>query len=87
VAVVDSVVDKRGTRKTAEAYLQYLYTPEGQRIAAKNFYRPRDPSVAAEFAKQFATLPLFDITKFGGWQTAQKAHFADNGVFDQLYKK
>ena len=87
VAVVDKVVDKRGTRATAEAYLQQLYSTDGQRIAAKNFYRPRDAGVAAEFAKQFPNIPLFGIDKFGGWQTAQKTHFTDGGVFDQIYKK
>ena len=87
VAVVDSVVDKRSTRKTAEAYLQQLYSTEGQRIAAKNFYRPRDAAVAADYAKQFLAIPLFGIDKFGGWQTAQKAHFADGAIFDQIYKK
>jgi sulfate transport system substrate-binding protein len=86
VAVVDSVVDKRGTRKQAEAYLQFLYTKEGQEIAAKNYYRPRDPEVAAKFAGQFAKLELFDVTKFGGWAKAQKTHFADGGVFDEIYK-
>ncbi|MFM2044008.1 MAG: sulfate-binding protein [Pseudomonadota bacterium] len=86
VTVVDSVVDKRGTRAAAEAYLNLLYTQEGQRLAAKHFYRPRDPQVAAEFADRFPTLSLFGIDRFGGWQTAQKTHFADGGVFDQIYK-
>jgi sulfate/thiosulfate transport system substrate-binding protein len=85
VAVVDGIVDRRGTRKVAEAYLNLLYTPEGQRLAAKHFYRPRDPAIAAEFAAQFPKLALFDIQKFGGWQTAQKKHFADGGIFDQIY--
>jgi len=87
VAVVDKVVDRRGTRALAEAYLQYLYTPEGQEIAAKHHYRPRDPKVAARFAGAFANVKLFSIDEsFGGWQKAQKTHFADGGVFDQLYK-
>jgi len=87
VAVVDKVVDRRGTRALAEAYLQYLYTPEGQEIAAKHHYRPRDPKVAARFAGTFANVKLFSIDEsFGGWQKAQKTHFADGGVFDQLYK-
>ena len=87
VAVVDKVVDRRGTRMLAEAYLQYLYTPEGQEIAAKHHYRPRDPKVAARFAGTFANVKLFSIDEsFGGWQKAQKTHFADGGVFDQLYK-
>ena len=87
VAVVDKVVDRRGTRALAEAYLQYLYSPEGQEIAAKRHYRPRDPNVAARFAGNFAKVKLFSIDEvFGGWQKAQKTHFADGGVFDQIYK-
>ena len=86
VAVVDKVVDKRGTRKQAQAYLEYLYSPEGQEIAARNFYRPRDPKVAARYAKQFANVKLFTIDEaFGGWRAAQKTHFDDGGVFDQIY--
>ncbi|MBW8777737.1 MAG: sulfate ABC transporter substrate-binding protein [Burkholderiales bacterium] len=86
VAIVDKVVDKRGTRKQAQAYLDYLYTAEGQEIAAKNYYRPRDPKVAAKYAKQFAPVKLFTIDElFGGWRTAQKTHFDDGGVFDQIY--
>jgi sulfate/thiosulfate transport system substrate-binding protein len=85
VAVVDKVVDKRGTRKVAEAYLQYLYSPEGQEIAGRNFYRPTDPKIAAKYAKQFAPVKLFTIDEvFGGWAKAQKTHFADGGVFDQI---
>jgi sulfate/thiosulfate-binding protein len=85
VAVVDKVVDKRGTRKAAEAYLQYLYTAEGQEIAAKNYYRPIDKAVAAKYAKKFSKLSLFTIDEvFGGWQKAQKTHFADGGIFDQI---
>jgi sulfate transport system substrate-binding protein len=88
VAVVDKVVDKKGTRKVAEAYLQYWYTPEAQEIAAKNFYRPIDEKVAAKYASQFPKLTLFTIDElFGGWQKAQKTHFADGGVFDQIYVK
>ena len=86
VAVVDKVVDKRGTRKVAEAYLQFLYTPQGQEIAAKNGYRPRDAAVAAKYASKFPTLPLFTVDAvFGGWQKAQATHFADGGTFDQIY--
>jgi sulfate/thiosulfate transport system substrate-binding protein len=85
VAVVDKVVDKKGTRKLAEAYLQYLYSPEGQEIAGRHYYRPRDAKVAAKYAKQFAPVKLFTIDEvFGGWQKAQKTHFADGGVFDQI---
>jgi sulfate transport system substrate-binding protein len=86
VAVVDKVVDKRGTRKQAEAYLAELYGPEGQEIAARNFYRPRDAKVAAKYAKQFAKVDLFTVDEvFGGWRNAQKTHFDDGGVFDQIY--
>ncbi|MBA8882824.1 sulfate ABC transporter substrate-binding protein [Dokdonella fugitiva] len=86
VAVVDKVVDKHGTRKVAEAYLQFLYTPAGQEIAAKNGYRPRDASVAAKFAAKFPNVPTFTVDEaFGGWQKAQAAHFADGGTFDQIY--
>ena len=86
VAVVDKVVDRKGTRAVAEAYLQYLYTPEGQEIAAKHHYRPRDAKVAAKYANSFAEVTLFTIDQlFGGWQTAQRTHFADNGTFDQIY--
>jgi sulfate/thiosulfate transport system substrate-binding protein len=87
VAVVDKVVDRHGTRALAEAYLQYLYSPEGQEIAAKRHYRPRDPAVAARFAGNFANVKFFTIDEvFGGWQKAQKAHFADGGIFDQIYR-
>ena len=86
VAVVDKNVDKKGTRKVAEAFLQYLYSEEGQRIAAKNFYRPRNEAVAAEYAKQFPSLKLVTIDKdFNGWKTAQPKFFNDGGVFDQIY--
>jgi sulfate transport system substrate-binding protein len=86
VAVVDKVVDKRGTRKQASAYLEYLYSPEGQQIAGKHFYRPRDAKAAEKFAEQFADVKLFTIDEvFGGWQRAQRTHFADGGVFDQIY--
>ena len=87
VAVVDKNVDKKGTRKVAEAYLQYLYSEEGQRIAAKHFYRPRNQAVAAEFAKQFPQLKLVTIdADFDGWKTAQPKFFNDGGVFDQIYQ-
>jgi len=87
VAVVDAVVDKRGTRKAAEAYLRFLYSPLGQELAAKHHYRPRDQKVAAAHAASFANVKLFTIDEaFGGWQTAQKAHFADGGSFDQIYR-
>ena len=86
VAVVDKVVDKKGTRKQAEAYLQYLYSPEGQRIAAQNFYRPRDAKVAAQFRDQFKPVRLVTIDQeFGGWKAAQPKYFADGGVFDKIF--
>jgi len=86
VTVVDKVVDKKGTRKIAEEYLKYLYTPEGQEIAAKHYYRPIDKKVAAKHAKTFAKVKLITIDEvFGGWRKAQKAHFADGGLFDQIY--
>lgn len=87
VAIVDKVVDKRGTRKAAQAYLDYLYSTEGQQIAARHYYRPRDAKVAAQHAKQFAATNLFTIDElFGGWRLAQKTHFDDGGVFDQIYQ-
>ena len=88
VAVVDKVVNKKGTRKVAEAYLQYLYSEEGQEIAARNFYRPTDPKIAAKYARQFPAINLFRIDEaFGGWRNAHKAHFADGASFDQIYQK
>jgi sulfate transport system substrate-binding protein len=87
VALVDKNVDKHGTRAVAEAYLKELYTPEGQEIVAKHFYRPRDPAIAAKYQDKFPRLPLFTIDDvFGGWKKAQATHFADGGVFDQIYK-
>lgn len=88
VAVVDSVVDKKGTREVATEYLKQLYTEDAQRIIAKNFYRPINPKVAEEFKDKFPQLQLVTIDKdFGGWETAQKQFFADGGVFDQIYTK
>jgi len=88
VTVVDKVVDKRGTRDVAKAYLDYLYSPEGQRIAGENYYRPIDPKVATQFDKLFPKIQLFTIDEvFGGWAKAQKTHFADGGVFDAIYAK
>jgi sulfate/thiosulfate transport system substrate-binding protein len=87
VALVDAVVDKRGTRAVADAYLQFLYTPEAQEIVARHHYRPRDADVAARHAGRFAQLELFTIDEaFGGWQKAQQAHFIDGGTFDQIYR-
>ena len=88
VAVVDKVAEKKGNAAVAQAYLDYLYSPEGQDIAGKNFYRPTDPKAQAKYAKQFPPIKLFNINEvFGGWATAQKTHFADGGVFDQIYTK
>jgi len=85
VALVDTVVDRKGTRQVAEAYLQYLFTPQGQEIAAKYFYRPRDPAVLAQYQAQFPDMKLFTIdAAFGGWQRAQAAHFAEGGSFDRI---
>ena len=86
VALVDKVVDRHGTRKVAQAYLEFLYSPAGQEIVARNFYRPIDPKVAAQHAARFPKIALFTIAEvFGGWAQAQKTHFADGGVFDQIY--
>ena len=88
VTVVDKNVDKRGTRKVAEAYLQYLYSPEGQDIIGRNYYRPTDEAVAKKYAQQFPKVNLITIDEvFGGWTKAQKTHFADGGVFDQIYTR
>ena len=87
VTVVDKVVARKGTKALADAYLQFLYSAEGQEIAAKHYYRPRDEKVAAKYASRFAKVQLFTIDQaFGGWQAAQKAHFADGGTFDQIYR-
>ena len=88
VTLVDKVVDKRGTRKVSEAYLEYLYSEEGQDLAGKHFYRPRDAKAAAKYAKVFPKVNLFTIDEgFGGWQKAQKTFFGDGGVFDQIYQQ
>jgi sulfate transport system substrate-binding protein len=87
VSVVDKVVDKKGTRAVAEAYLKYLYSPEGQEIAAKHYYRPRSEAVAKKYASQFPQVKLFTLAEIiGDWQKTQKTHFADGGVFDQIYQ-
>ncbi|SFY05193.1 sulfate transport system substrate-binding protein [Janthinobacterium lividum] len=87
VAVVDKFADKHGTRKVAEAYLSYLYTDEAQDIIAKNYYRPATDKAAKKYASQFAKVNLFTIEQVaGGWTAAQKAHFADGGIFDQIYQ-
>ncbi|HUL83388.1 MAG TPA: sulfate ABC transporter substrate-binding protein [Gammaproteobacteria bacterium] len=86
VALVDAVVDRRGTRGVAEAYLEFLYTPEGQDIVARNYYRPRDASVAAKYADRFPKIRLFTIDDaFGGWREAQTRHFKDGGVYDRIF--
>lgn len=87
VSIVDKVVDRKGTREVATAYLEYLYSPEGQEIAAKNFYRPRLPEVAEKYRQQFPKIELFTVDElFGGWSKAQKTYFDDDGVFDQIYQ-
>ena len=87
VAVVDKIAAKHGTSEVAKAYLNYLYTDEGQEIEARNFYRPRNEKVAAKYASQFPKITLFTIDQlFGGWQKAQAKHFADGGMFDQIYQ-
>jgi sulfate/thiosulfate-binding protein len=86
VTVVDKNVDRKGTRAVAQAYVEYLYSPEGQDIAGQNYYRPIDPAAAAKYARQFPKVNLFTIDEvFGGWARAQKTHFADGGTFDAVY--
>jgi sulfate transport system substrate-binding protein len=85
VAVVDSVVDRKGTRRAAEAYLASLYTPEMQEIIARRHFRPRDPAVAARHAGAFPAVETFDIASLGGWASVQAKHFADGGLFDHIY--
>ena len=87
VAVVDKVVDRKGTREPAEAFLKFIYSEQGQTIAAKDYYRPRDPNVAKAFADKFPKLDLITIGDFGGWRKAQATHFADHGVFDSIYSQ
>jgi sulfate/thiosulfate transport system substrate-binding protein len=86
--VVDKVAAKHGTTQVAQAYLQYLYSDEGQDIAAQNFYRPRSKTVLSKYKSQFPDIKLFTIDDtFGGWTKAQTTHFNDGGVFDQIYQK
>ncbi len=85
VTLVDAVAKRKGTEAVSKAYLEYLYSPEGQDIAGKHFYRPTDAKAAAKYADQFVKVDLFDINFFGGWKKAQDTHFSDNGVFDQIY--
>jgi len=86
VAIVDKIVEKRGTRAVAQAYLEFLYSEQGQEIIGKNFYRPTNENISARFVNQFPKINLFTIDAlFGGWAKAQKAHFADGGIFDQIY--
>jgi len=85
VAVVEDVARKHGTTEVATEYLKYLYSKEGQDIIGKHFYRPADPEIAAKYAKQFKPVELVTIDKLGGWDAAQKKHFVDNGIFDQIY--
>ncbi len=88
VTLIDKVVDKKGTRTVAQAYLEYLYSPQGQDIAGRNYYRPTDPFVAAKYARQHSKVNLFTIDQvFGGWAKAQQRHFADGGSFDRIYAR
>ena len=87
VAVVDKVAARHGTAAVAKAYLEFLYSEQGQEIGAKRFYRPRIKSIADKYAAQFPQIKLFTINEvFGGWQSAQKKHFSDGGIFDQIYQ-
>jgi sulfate transport system substrate-binding protein len=85
VAMVDRVVDRKGTRDVAQAYLEFLYTQQGQDIAARNYYRPRDQAVAAHYAERFPVLNMVTIDDFGGWDSAQTAYFADGAMFDRIF--
>jgi sulfate transport system substrate-binding protein len=88
VSVVDRVVDQRGTRAVAEAYLRWLFTPEAQAIGVRHFYRPRDPELLARNAELFKQIPLIRVDEvFGSWSKAQATHFDDGGVFDQIFQK
>jgi sulfate transport system substrate-binding protein len=86
VAIVDKVVDKKGTREVAEAYLKYLYTDKGQEIAAKHYYRPRNEKILEKYSDIFPQIQLVTINDFGGWKKAQETHFSDGGIFDQIYQ-
>jgi sulfate/thiosulfate-binding protein len=88
VVVVDAVANKKGTAKLAQAYLEFLYSPTGQELAAKHYFRPRDEAILAKYAERFPKIPLFTIEEIaGGWTQAQKVHFSDGGVFDQIYER
>jgi sulfate transport system substrate-binding protein len=86
VAIVDKVVERHGTRPLAEAYLNFLYAPEGQDLAAENYLRPSDPDIFNRYAERFPNIELLTIAHFGGWPAAQKKHFGDGGIFDQIYR-
>ena len=86
VAIVDKVVERRGTRALAEAYLNFLYTPEGQELAAENYLRPSDPQIFQAYGQRFPNVEMLTIADFGGWPAAQKKHFGDGGIFDQVYR-
>lgn len=86
VALIDRNANKKGTTEAAKAYLEFLYTPQAQKIIGKNFYRPRDASAAGEYASRFAKIEMVTIDDFGGWRAAQKKHFDDGGVFDEIYR-
>ena len=84
--MVDRTTARKKTRAVADAYLRFLYTPQAQELVARHYYRPTDPAVAARYAKQFPEVAMFKIADFGGWQAAQRKHFADGGLFDQIYQ-
>ena len=85
VAVVEKVVEKRGTRKQAQAYLEFLFSPEGQEIIARHYFRPRDPAVLKKYASRFPAIRTFSVEgQLGGWKAVQQAHFADGGIYDQI---
>ena len=87
MTLVDKVVDRRGTRKVAQAYLEFLYSPEGQEIAARHHYRPRQADVLARYSAKFPKITLFTVDEaFGGWTKAQQTHFDDGGIFDKIYE-
>src|SRR6187399_917291 len=82
----DKVVERHGTRALAEAYLNFLYTPEGQQLAAENYLRPSDPQIFLAYGQRFPKVEMLTIADFGGWPAAQKKHFGDSGIFDQVYR-
>ena len=86
VAIIDKVVERHGTRALAEAYLDFLYAPQGQELAAENYLRPSDPDIFKRYADRFPRVEMLTIADFGGWPAAQNKHFGDGGIFDQIYR-